>query len=78
MRKGGLKHATQMNSIRIQLLKHYPDAIETFGFITKENRQLTGLEKTHYNDAITIACGCTPKPKILSYLYKKKHVAKGD
>ena len=30
-RKGQLKHATQMNSIRIQLLKLYSDAIETFG-----------------------------------------------
>lgn len=44
-KEGQLKYATQMNSIRIQLLKHYPEAIETFGFITKENRQLAGLEK---------------------------------
>lgn len=37
--KGALKCATQMNSIRCQLLKKYPEAIETFGYITKTNRQ---------------------------------------
>ena len=33
-----------------------PD-IETFGFITKENRQRNGLSKEHYNDAVMIASG---------------------
>lgn len=37
-KKGTLKYATKMNSIRCQLLKHYPDAIETFGCVTKANR----------------------------------------
>ena len=53
--KGILKHATQMNSIRQQLLKLCPEAKETFGYITKEHRQLIGLDKEHYNDAIAIA-----------------------
>jgi len=53
--KGQLKHATQMNSIRVQLLKIFQDAEETFGFITKEHRQLMELNKEHYNDAIAIA-----------------------
>lgn len=53
--KGQLKHATQMNSIRQQLLKIYPEAKETFGYITKEHRQLMSLDKEHYNDAIAIA-----------------------
>lgn len=76
-KKGKLKHATQMNSIRVQLLKHYSEAIETFGFMTKENRQLIGLEKTHYNDAIVIATGCLNKPKFLvNVVYKKICVAK--
>ena len=43
-----------MNSIRVQLLKLYPEAIETFGYITKEHRQLMALEKTHSNDAVAI------------------------
>lgn len=36
--KTKLKHATQMNSIRTQLLKRLPKSIETFGYITKQNR----------------------------------------
>ena len=52
--KGQLKHATQMNSIRIQLLKKL-ECEETFGFITKENRQLLNLPKEHYIDAVVIA-----------------------
>ena len=41
-KKGQLHHATQMNSIRIQLLKR-TNAEETFGFITKEHRQAYGI-----------------------------------
>ena len=77
-RKGTLKYATQMNSIRIQLLRHYSEAIETFGFITKANREFSSLSKEHYNDAITIACGCIPEPIIDTKLYKKRHIAKGQ
>ena len=77
-RKGTLKHATQMNSIRIQLLRTYSEAIETFGFITKANRELSSLPKEHYCDAITIACGRIPKPIIDTKLYKKRHIAKGQ
>ena len=78
-KKGQLKQATQMNSIRVQLLKFYPDAIETFGFVTKENRQAIGLEKAHYNDAIVIALGSIDKPIIENvYVIVKKHIAKGS
>lgn len=77
-KKASLKHATQTSIIRCMLLKHYPEAIETFGYVTKANREQSNLSKEHYSDAITIACGCIPEPKILSYLYKKKHVSKGD
>lgn len=54
--KGQLKHATQMNSIRIQLLRLLPESEETFGFITKEHRQFMNLPKEHYYDAVAIAC----------------------
>lgn len=77
-KKKALNHASQMNVIRSMLLKHYPEAIETFGYVTKANREQSKLSKEHYNDAITIACGCVPEPKIFSYLYKKRHVSKGD
>ena len=75
--KGRLKHTTQMNSIRLQLLKRV-DAKETFGFITKEYRQLLGLSKEHYNDAVAIASeGKYIKFKTDSLLLKKC-VSKGD
>lgn len=77
-KKSSLKHATQMSVIRSMLLKYYPESIETFGYVTKANREQSNLSKEHYNDAITIACGCVPEPKISSYLYRKKHVSKGD
>src|SRR5574344_2024528 len=76
-RKGQLKHATQMNSIRKQLLRHYSEAIETFGFVTKENRQLLGLPKSHVIDACVIAS----QGKMFDWNlwhFKKRHVPKGD
>src|SRR5574344_1356288 len=76
-KKGTLKHATQMNSIRKQLLKHYPEAIETFGFVTKENRQLLGLAKTHVIDACVIASQGKSFDWNLWYC-KKRHVSKGE
>lgn len=77
-RKGQLNHATQMNIIRSQLLKRLPEAIETFGFITKEHRQLAGLPSEHYYDAVAIALqGKKPVFKTDALLHKKC-VAKGD
>jgi hypothetical protein len=77
-KKGNLSHATQMNSIRVQLLKTLPDAEETFGFVTKVNREKMGLEKTHYNDAVAIASrGKAVTFKVDSVLIKKC-VADGD
>ncbi len=54
-----LKAATTMNVIRSQLLKLFPDAIETFGYITKANRYHYNIDKTHSNDAFVIAGGST-------------------
>lgn len=76
-KKGSLKYATQMNSIRCQLLKSYPDAIETFGYITKENRQLLGVPKEHYYDACTIASGGDPFV-VNTLLYRKRCIPAGD
>ena len=52
-----LNHATHMSIIRSYLLKKYPNAIETFGFVTSENRNHLNLEKDHYIDACVIASG---------------------
>lgn len=83
--KGQLKYATQMNSIRQQLLKLLPETEETFGFITKEHRQLMNLPKEHYFDAVAVACldniqkgeliGVDFKTKKIIY---KKCIADGD
>ena len=70
-----LKYATQMSIIRSQLLKIYPDAIETFGFVTKENRNNLNLQKGHYIDACVIA-SAGKKFKQSSWLFKKRRVAK--
>lgn len=75
--KGILKYATQMNSIRKQLLEKYPAAIETFGYVTKANRIMLEVSKEHYNDACTIASQGNAF-QIKSNLYKKKCIAKGD
>jgi RRXRR protein/HNH endonuclease len=53
-KKGTLLHATQMNSIRLQLLRLL-QAEETWGFVTKEHRQLWDLPKAHVFDAAVIA-----------------------
>lgn len=75
--KGNLKYATQMNSIRKQLFRIYPNAIETFGYVTKVNRLHLGVNKEHYYDACIIATqGNTFTVK--SNLYKKKCVSDGD
>jgi 5-methylcytosine-specific restriction endonuclease McrA len=76
-KKSVLKHATQMNSIRIQLLKHYPDAIETFGYVTFANRHALNVEKEHYIDACVIASGGN-KFNIKCDLFQKRSVSKGD
>ena len=75
--KGQLSHATQMNSIRIQLLKYYPEAIETFGYVTKANRFNLGIDKDHHIDACVIASGGN-EFKIKSYLLLKRDIPEGD
>lgn len=76
-KKLNLKYATHMSIIRSHLLKVYPEAIETFGFVTKTNRENLILPKDHYIDACVIASG----GKIFELndtIYQKRRVAKGD
>ena len=75
--KGNLKYATQMNSIRKQLFRYYPDAIETFGYIAKANRLNLGIDKEHYYDACVIATQGKPFT-VKTNLCKKKCVPDGD
>ncbi len=70
-KKGSLRHATQMNSIRLQLLRSVP-AEETWGFVTKEHRLLAGLPKEHVFDAAIIATrGASPFFQTCCVLLKK-------
>ena len=66
-----------MNSIRKQLFKLYPNAIETFGYVTKANRLRLGVNKEHYYDSCTIATQGNAF-NVKSNLYKKKCVSDGD
>lgn len=71
-RKGTLRHATQMNSIRVQLLSQVDGASETWGFVTKEHRILAGLPKEHCHDATVIATrGEAPVFRTNTVLLKK-------
>ena len=69
--------ATIMSILRSMLLKHYLEAIETFGFITKENRLSLNLPKEHFIDACVIASGgeefLLPRD-----VFIKRHVTRGD
>ena len=77
--KGQLKYATQMNNIRCQLLKIYPNAIETFGSVTKANRvALKDIVKDHHMDACIIATSGKQPIFVTNIVYIKKRVAKGD
>ena len=70
-KKGTLLHATQMNSIRMQLLSRV-EAEETWGFVTKEHRLLAGLPKEHIFDAPMIATrGTLPVFQTQTVLLKK-------
>ena len=77
-KKGTLRYATQMNSIRCQLLKKYPTAIETFGMVTKANRLSLGLPKDHHIDACVIASNGGPIHMKTNVVYSKRTIQKGD
>lgn len=73
--RGTLRYATQMSIIRSMLLKKYSDAIETFGFVTRANRENLGIGKEHYLDACVIASGGVSFEQS-DVLYRKRCVPK--
>ena len=65
-----------INAIRKRIFARYPNAHTTYGSETTPHRKELGLEKTHYNDAITIS-GITnikedPKEWLLIKQFRKK------
>jgi RRXRR protein/HNH endonuclease len=75
--KGTLRHATQMNSIRIQLFRRV-QAEETWGFVTKEHRLLWGLPKEHVFDAAMIATRGNKPTFQTTQVVVKRCISKGD
>lgn len=51
----GLRDATFMNILRKRLMKTFPDAVFTYGNITKVDREKLNFPKSHGNDATAIA-----------------------
>jgi hypothetical protein len=76
-KKGPLRHATQMNTLRVQLLKRV-EASETWGFVTKEHRLLAGLPKEHFYDAAVSATRGKAPTFRTSHVLLKKSVPDGD
>ena len=69
-----LKSATTMNVIRVRLLELFPEAIETFGYVTKANSYHFGIEKSHSNDAFVIAGGSDQeRTTTLKMSFKRKN-----
>jgi 5-methylcytosine-specific restriction endonuclease McrA len=88
-KKSITKHATEIGIVKSQLKKQWIDmsinTTETFGYETKYTReQQLNLPKTHYNDAVAIACNhlnsVANNIKLIPnrVVYYKKHVSKGD
>jgi len=76
--KSKTKYATEMNILRSQLKNRFGNFKETFGYITKYTReQILKLEKSHINDAISIACSNKEIICSNTSLFKKS-VSKGD
>ena len=75
---GVLKHDTHMNIISKRLVDRYPNAIETFGYITKQNRFEAKLPKRHYIDACVIAHGSSDIKFKTNKVFIKQSIPKGD
>jgi len=71
------KHATEISILRSQLLKKFGDFVETFGYITKFNRENQNISKTHYNDAVCIAAQGEVVKQNSAYLIRRL-VSRGD
>jgi len=73
------KHATEVGIIGSQLIKVFGEYQETFGYETKYKReQILELPKTHYYDAVSIACSEGEIVNPLICLYRKRNISTGD
>ena len=66
------KEATFMNIVRKRIFSKYPNARITYGSETTPKRKELELDKTHYNDAITISGIKSIKENSNEYFYYKQ------
>jgi hypothetical protein len=67
--KKSLKAAACINNIRWRLVEHL-GAENTYGYVTKYERNKLGLEKSHVNDAFVIAGGTNQEAAVLTRSFK--------
>ena len=69
------KHASHMNIMRNRLVEElrlkFDNVFETFGYLTKYNREKLGMEKSHSNDAFVISHNFNALPCDVEYCYRK-------
>lgn len=69
------KHASHMNIMRkrlVELLKNeFDNVFETFGYLTKFNREKLGMNKSHCNDAFIISHNPYAEHSNVEFLYRK-------
>jgi N6-L-threonylcarbamoyladenine synthase len=65
------KAETCMNVLRKRLLERFPNAVETFGYVTSVRRNELGLEKSHANDAFVIAGGTNQDKSTVLHLVER-------
>ena len=69
------KHASHMNIMRKRLFEVlrsvFDNVFETFGYLTKYNREKLGFDKSHSNDAFIISHNFDANRLDVEYLYRK-------
>lgn len=69
------KHASHMNIMRSRLVEElrleFGNVFETFGYLTKHNREKLGIEKSHSNDAFVIGHNFNAVRSGIEYCYRK-------
>ncbi|WP_298500826.1 RNA-guided endonuclease IscB [uncultured Methanobrevibacter sp.] len=69
------QHAAHMNTMRkklVELLKNeFDNVFETYGYLTKYNREKLDISKSHCNDAYVISHNYNAKQSQVEYLYRK-------
>jgi 5-methylcytosine-specific restriction endonuclease McrA len=69
--------ATKISIVKSQIYKHFGEFEETFGYITKFNRENQNLAKNHYIDAVCIAAQ-GEVVNLAQTMLLKRRVSKGD